>query len=77
MLVFDKWRYRDVDEGHVFNLLGHSRLTDIEGMLRLALLILLVTASKAEFECPEGISGIFPDPDDCRGYYEGGLGTFA
>ena len=46
-------------------------------MLRFALLILLVAATKAEFECLEGISGIFADPDDCRGYYEGGLGTIA
>ena len=78
LLGFDKPGYREVDVGHILlgkNLLGLSQLTDNEGMLRLASLILLVSATKADFECPDDTSGIFPDPDDCRGYYEGGLGT--
>ena len=80
LLGFDKPGYREVDVGHILlgkNLLGLSQLTDNEGMLRLAslIVILLVSATKADFECPDDTSGIFPDPDDCRGYYEGGLGT--
>ena len=38
------------------------------------------TADVAEFECPEDVSDInfiFPDPEDCRGFYEGGPGTLA
>ena len=49
-------------------------------MLGLALLFPLVTATMAEFECPEDVSDInyiFPDPEDCRGFYEGGPGTLA
>ena len=40
-------------------------------MLRSALLILLVAiaATSADFECPE-TEGIFPDPDDCRSFYQ-------
>ena len=47
-------------------------------MIRLALLFLVVTTISADFECPDvETPGIYADPDDCRGYYEGGLGTIA
>ena len=52
-----------------------SRLANFKGMSRFALLILLVAATSAEFECPEDTPGLFPDPEDCRSFYEGGLGT--
>ena len=45
----------------------------IADMLRRASLFLLlvaVAATSADFECPE-VEGIFPDPDDCRSFYQG------
>ena len=43
-------------------------------MLRSASLILLVgiATASADFECPE-VEGIFPDPDDCRSFYQGSI----
>ena len=42
-------------------------------MLRSASLLILlmaIAATSADFECPE-TEGIFPDPDDCRSFYQG------
>ena len=42
-------------------------------MLRSASLIILlvaIAATSADFECPD-VEGIFPDPDDCRSFYQG------
>ena len=36
----------------------------------LFLLLVAVAATSADFECPE-TEGIFPDPDDCRSFYQG------
>merc|ERR1712038_844003 len=48
-----------------------SQVLHVAEMLRLILLILgvVVAATLADFECPEN-EGIFPDPDDCRSFYQ-------
>ena len=47
----------------------------IAEMLRsgsLIILLVAIAATSADFECPE-VEGIFPDPDDCRSFYQGSI----
>ena len=55
--------------------LPSCRLQYIAEMLRSASLIILlvaIAATSADFECPD-VEGIFPDPDDCRSFYQGSI----